>query len=125
GTAAFSEPETRAIRDYVEAHENITILLTFHTYSQLILYPWGYTYDSIANDADRRVHETMATKMAEWNGYTPEQSSDLYTSSGDTTDWAYGVHGIISFTFELDPGSWTGGGFYPGAGMIPHTVQKN
>ncbi|HRO66244.1 MAG TPA: M14 family metallopeptidase [Pseudobdellovibrionaceae bacterium] len=125
GKSAFSEPETRAIRDYVEAHENITILLSFHTYSQLILYPWGYTYDSIANDVDRRVHETMAATMAKWNGYTPMQSSGLYTASGDATDWSYGVHGIISFTFELDPGRWGGGGFYPGANQIPLTVQKN
>lgn len=125
GPAPFSEPESRAVRDYVEAHQNITILLSFHTYSQLILYPWGHSYQSIANDMDRQVHERMATEMSKWNGYKPQQSAELYIASGDTTDWSYGEHGIISFTFELDPGRWGGGGFYPGAGMIPVTVQKN
>lgn len=127
GPSAFSEPESQAIKNYVEAHENITILLSFHTYSQLILYPWGHSYDSIAIDRDKQVHETMARKMAEWNGYTPQQSSELYIASGDTTDWSYGEHKIISFTFELDPANsgWGSGGFYPGAGVIPQVQAKN
>jgi carboxypeptidase T len=69
----------------------------------------------------------MAKKMAEWNGYTPEQSSELYIASGDTTDWSYGAHKIISFTFELDPagGGFGGGGFYPGPAVIQPVFQKN
>lgn len=125
GTKAFSEPETQAVKKFVEANENTTILLSLHTYSQLILYPWGNTYDSIANTRDKQVHETMARKMATWNGYTPQQSSDLYIASGDTTDWAYGERKIISFTFELDPGQYGGGGFYPGAGVIKPVFEKN
>lgn len=127
GTQPFSEPETLTIKNYVEAHPNITILLSFHTYSQLILYPWGHKYDGIDNGKDRQVHEVMAKKMAEWNKYTPQQSSDLYIASGDTTDWSYGVHKIISFTFELDPANTGigGGGFYPGAGAIQPTFNKN
>lgn len=127
GPNAFSEIETRAIKDYVEAHTNITILLTVHSFSKLILYPWGHKYNPIETSADLRVHQTMATKMAEWNGYTPEQSSELYIASGDTTDWSYGAHKIFSFTFELDPagGGFGGGGFYPGAGVIQPVFEKN
>lgn len=127
GPSAFSEPETQAIKNYVEAHENITSLLSFHTYSQLILYPWGHQYEGIANSRDKQVHEVMAKKMAEWNGYRPQQSSELYIASGDTTDWSYGQHKIISFTFELDPANsgWGGGGFYPGAQIIPEVQRKN
>lgn len=127
GPQAFSEPETRAIKKYIEDHINITVLLSFHTFSQLILYPWGHTYDGIAVARDKQVHETMARKMAEWNGYTPQQSSDLYIASGDTTDWSYGEHKIISFTFELDPANsgWGNGGFYPGAGVIGDVERKN
>jgi Predicted carboxypeptidase len=126
GPNAFSEPETQAIKNYVDKNENVTILLSFHTYSKLILYPWGHIYESIANTRDKQVHETMAKKMATWNGYTPQQSSELYIAAGDTTDWSYAEHKIISFTFELDPGdSWGGGGFYPGAAVIPEVVRKN
>lgn len=127
GPAAFSEPETQAIKRYVESHENITSLLSFHTFSQLILYPWGHQYEGISNTRDKQVHEVMARKMAEWNGYQPQQSSGLYIASGDTTDWSYGEHKIISFTFELDPANtgWGSGGFYPGAQIIPEVQRKN
>lgn len=127
GPQAFSEIETQAIKNYVERHQNISILLSFHTYSELILYPWGHKYDGLEIVRDKQVHEAMAKKMAEWNRYTPKQSSGLYIASGDTTDWSYGVHKIISFTFELDPtnNGVGGGGFYPGAGIIQSVFEKN
>lgn len=127
GTAAFSEIESTAIKNHVETHSNITILLTLHSFSKLILYPWGHKYNPIETGADHQVHSVMARKMAEWNGYTPEQSSELYIASGDTTDWSYGAHKIISFTFELDPANngFGGGGFYPGPGVIQPVFQKN
>lgn len=126
GPTPFSEPETRAIRDYVDSNKNISILLSFHTFSELILYPWGGKDSGLENVQDKAVHETMAKKMAEWNHYTPEQASELYIATGDTCDWSYGTHRIISFTFELDPADQFGsGGFYPGAGVIPSVTQKN
>lgn len=127
GTTPFSEVESTAIKNYVEANDNITILLSVHSFSKLILYPWGHKYAPIETGADQQVHSVMARKMAEWNGYTPQQSSQLYIASGDTTDWSYGAHRIISFTFELDPANsgFGGGGFYPGAGVIQPVFQKN
>jgi len=126
GEKPFSEPETQAVRNFIEEHLNITVFLTLHTYSELILYPWGHKYDSIENAEDLAVYEKMARTMAAWNGYKPQQSSDLYIASGDTTDWAYGEHGIFAFTFELSPsGGWFGGGFYPGAGIIDKVFDAN
>lgn len=127
GPSPFSEVESTAIKNYIESHTNITTLLSFHSFSKLILYPWGHKYDGIGVANDKAVHEKMATTMAQWNGYTPQQSSELYIASGDTTDWSYGVHKIISFTFELDPGSngFGGGGFYPGPTVIQPVFQKN
>jgi len=126
GPTPFSEPETTAVKNYLEARKNISIVLSFHTFSELILFPWGHKNASIENDQDRRVHEVMAQTMAGWNRYTPQRSSDLYIASGDLTDWSYGALKMISFTFELDPADmWSGGGFYPGAGVIPGVVQKN
>ncbi len=127
GTKPFSEIETLAIKNYIEAHENITVLLSFHSFSKLILYPWGHKYSGIETQKDKDVHSVMAQKMSEWNGYTPEQSSALYIASGDTTDWSYGAHKIISFTFELDPANngFGGGGFYPGPDVVQPVFQKN
>jgi carboxypeptidase T len=126
GTEAFSEPETRAIKSFVESKPNIKILLSFHTFSELILYPWGHTYDDISDTNHLTAYRTMAQTMAQWNNYRPQPSSDLYITSGDTTDWAYGQLGIFSFTFELSPRDmWGGGGFYPGPEAVERTVQAN
>ncbi len=126
GPAPFSEPETQAVKAFVESQTNATVLLTFHSFSELILYPWGHKYDPISDMKDLNVYRTMANKMSEWNKYTPEQSSSLYITSGDTTDWAYGQQKIFAFTFELDPTQSQGaGGFYPGPDAIPSVVQKN
>ncbi|MFN7905783.1 MAG: M14 family metallopeptidase [Pseudobdellovibrionaceae bacterium] len=126
GPSAFSEPETQAIRDYVKTNTNITTLLSFHTFSELILYPWGGKSEGIANSQDRAVFEKMAQTMAKWNNYKPMQASGLYIASGDTCDWAYGELKIFCFTFELDPKqSWGSAGFYPGDEVIPQVVTKN
>lgn len=125
GTAPFSEPETQAVRDFVSSHPNAKVLLTFHSYSELILYPWGHSETGIDNAQDRAVFEKMAQTMALWNHYKPEQSSDLYVTSGDTTDWAYGEKGIFAFTFELSPNTVMNGGFYPGAKIIEQVFKDN
>jgi carboxypeptidase T len=125
GKEPFSEPETQAIRDFIDNRPNTKVLLSFHTFSELILYPWGHKYDAISNTKDFQVFEKMAKTMAQWNRYTPEQSSDLYIASGDTTDWAYGAHGIFAFTFELSPSSLWQGGFYPGAKVIDKVFAAN
>lgn len=125
GPKPFSEPETAAVKKFVEEHANIRVLLSFHTYSELILYPWGGKHDGVGGK-DQRVFEKLAQTMAKWNNYKPEQASDLYIASGDTCDWAYGQQGIFCFTFELSPKSrWSGGGFYPGAATIDKAFKAN
>lgn len=126
GTSPFSEPESKAIKNYVESLTKLKILLSYHTYSALILYPWGGKNQPVENLKDRQTFVKMADTMATWTGYTPQQSADLYVASGDTCDWAYGERGIFAFTFELDPrDSWGGGGFYPGDEIIDSVVEKN
>ena len=125
GPSAFSEPETRAIRDFITSYRNITILLSYHTFSELVLYPWGHTEEGISNQRDLAVYEKMAAHMGNLTGYTPMKSSGLYLVSGDTTDWAYGTFGTFAFTFELSPASQWEGGFYPDDEIIPQVNQVN
>lgn len=125
GPTPFSEPETQVIRDFVRSKKNSKVLLSLHTFSELVLYPWGSQYESIQTKKDLDVFEKMAKTMAGWNKYTPEQASDLYIASGDTTDWAYGELGIFAFTFELSPTSQLGGGFYPGPKLIQKAFNDN
>ncbi len=124
GEYAFSEPETSSIRDFFLSHENISVALSFHTYSELILYPWGGRYSSVGGD-DEAVFVKMANDMSLMNNYTPMQSSELYIASGDTCDWVYGERGVFCFTFELSPATRFEGGFYPGAKAIDRIYENN
>ncbi|MCY4644780.1 MAG: M14 family metallopeptidase [Bacteriovoracales bacterium] len=125
GPKPFSEPETEAIKNFIETAPHIRILLSYHTYGELILYPWGGSKNNIGG-RDQKIFEKMAWDMSQWNGYTPMKSSDLYIASGDTCDWAYGVHQIYCFTFELSPrGRFFGGGFYPGEKIIDAVFREN
>jgi murein tripeptide amidase MpaA len=41
GPSAFSEPETRNVRWLLDNHTNIASMIDIHSYSELVLYPWG------------------------------------------------------------------------------------
>ena len=127
GPAAFSEPETQVVRDFVLAHGDITTAISFHTYAELILYPYGYTYDDLPADMaadDLSTFKVLAGQMAATNGYIAQQASDLYTTSGDTVDWLYGARRIFGFTFEMYPINYNPG-FYPPASVIERETQRN
>jgi hypothetical protein len=63
--------------------------------------------------------------MAATNGYTPQQASDLYITSGDFTDWAYGSYRIFAYTFEMYPTSSDSSGFYPPGSVIVAQTARN
>jgi hypothetical protein len=134
GPSAFSTPEAQRIRDYVLSRvvggkQQITSNIDFHTYSQLVLWPYGYTYTDLPADMkadDLAVYQKLGKSMAASNGYTPEQSSDLYITDGTIDDWMYGAEHIFSYTFEMYPGSsGAGGGFYPPDEVIPAQTSRN
>jgi hypothetical protein len=94
---AFSTRESSAIRDLENAH-NFQTALSLHSFSGLVLYPWGYT-TAPAPDHDDFV--AMADVMANMTGYTPEQGYTLYKTAGVWDDWSYGTTGAYSFTIEM------------------------
>ncbi len=124
GPKPFSEPETIAVKDFLEENEHIKIVLSYHTFSELILYPWGHKNAGVGGK-DQKVFEKMAKKMSSWTGYKPQRSSDLYIASGDTCDWVYGALKKFCFTFELTPKNYWQGGFYPGAKVIDRVIKAN
>ncbi len=133
GTAAFSAPETRALADFVLSRkvagvQQIKSHIDFHTYSELILWPYGYTYDDTAPGLtadDRAAHATLGRAMAATNGYAPQQASDLYVTDGGIDDWLWGTEKIFTYTFEMYPGSASGGGFYPPDEVIGRETARN
>ena len=130
GPRAFSEPEVRAVRDLV-ARELFGGVLTYHSYSQLILYPWGYTSKRLGDEADFRDVRDLAEEMERLIGkvhgrtYTAQQSSQLYPTAGDTADWTYGEYDAGSLTVELRPATWEEGGFILPADQIQPCWEEN
>ena len=106
-------------------------MLTYHSYSQLILYPWGYTSNPIVDPIDGGVCSCLPKNeglihSVHSRTYTPEQASMLYRTAGDTTDWTYGEYGIWSLTIELRPSSQAEGGFIPSSEPNPaHFRREN
>jgi carboxypeptidase T len=111
GTAAFSAPETKAVSDWVNSRkiggvQQIKTHIDVHTYSELVLWPFGYTYNATApglTAAEAQKFKTLGQQMAATNGYTAEQSSGLYITDGDINDWMWGIHKILSYCFEMYP----------------------
>lgn len=125
GPGPFSEPETKAIKKFVEDHPELRGMISFHSFGELVLYPWSGSFDSVGG-ADLEAFKSWSDAMAATNGYTGQQSSDLYISTGDTCDWAYEAAGVFCFTFELSPkGAFGRNGFYPGANMVDHALKQN
>ena len=133
GPSAFSAPETRAIRDFVNSRvvggvQQIKAALDFHTYSELVLWPFGHTSANTTTGMNADQNNTFATlgrQLAATNSYTPEQSSDLYVTDGDSLDWLWGTHKIFAYVFEMYPRSSSGGGFYPPASVITRETSRN
>lgn len=97
------------------------VMLTLHSYSNLVLLPWGWAQCSpgspcppdkrAPNDAGLRA---LGFRMSHFNGYNTGQASELlYWANGTTDDWAYGALGIPAYTFEIGPAGGGCGAFHP------------
>ncbi len=151
GEKPFSDAEASSIRDFVEfggpdypyqtdAHklaDNVKGFLSYHNFSQLILYPYGQDHTkSPLNDMMAEIAEKMAQLIDDenegWphNGehfYEPKKSSDLYPSDGDASDWfhtTYAHDALTSFLIELRP-KGSAEGFYLNGELIDDVIREN
>lgn len=75
------------------------IFITLHSFSDLVLWPWGNSDSPAPNIDDLKA---IGDKLATYNGYLSCQPSIcLYLTNGSSDDWAYGELGIPAFTFEI------------------------
>ncbi|KAI6178436.1 hypothetical protein M3Y98_00500700 [Aphelenchoides besseyi] len=127
GVYAFSEPETRAIRDFVTSlNGQLKTFLTFHSYSQILMFPFGHASNTYPADVDelRNTAQRAAYALQSLYGikYTVGTGADtLYPASGGSEDWAKGRMGVkYSFLFELRPDDSVADGFLlPESQIIP------
>jgi len=125
GAAAFSEPEVAAIRDFMATHA-FTVSASFHSYGQLVLYPWGY---APLDAPDNAIFAALGDSLALQNGYLAgnPKSGAIYTTNGEMNDWLYGdtttKPRAYGFTFEVNTEAQ--GGFGPSDALIGPTCDLN
>ncbi len=107
GPSAGSEPEVQNVMHFIQNHD-FKILNHQHTYSNLMIYPYGY--DENAENPDLDIFIKYAQIMTRENHYSCGRGWELlYPVNGDADDWAYGEAGVFAFTSEtgsFDDGFW-------------------
>ncbi|MFH1194868.1 MAG: M14 family zinc carboxypeptidase [bacterium] len=123
GTAAFSEPETQVVRDFCIS-KNFNVVMNYHTYSNLLLGPWGYiTQES----ADSLLYREYMQDVTSWNGYTwGVPGAILYEVNGGADDWMYGEQTLKqkAFAMTLEVGG-SSDGFWPDQDRIFPLAEEN
>jgi carboxypeptidase T len=132
GPSAFSELETQHLRDFINARQFVTEM-DYHTYSNLVLYPWSTSYydgDGLTVDnatfnmlADSCVYFCHSVNNVWYTPGTPWQT--LYNTNGGSFDWEYGEQTtkpkIYAMSIEVGSNS---DGFWPAANRILPLAQE-
>lgn len=107
GLEAFSEHETKAVQNFlIKSSANFKASLSFHSYGQHIMYPWGYDRKVTSDHADLdRVGKQGAVAIKKVSGKEYKvgpAAITLYPASGTSDDWAKGTLKLkYSYTVEL------------------------
>ena len=129
GPSPFSEPETTIVSNHFLSLPRAAAHIDFHSFSQLILYPWGYTFNQLP-EPERTIYSNLADDMSaaiqgvHGSYYRPQPASDLYIADGIASDWS-ASEDMWGFTIELRPDENSGFQFeLPPAQIIP-TGEEN
>jgi carboxypeptidase T len=128
GLSPFSEPESSAYQQFLLAHPPAGAI-TYHSYTQTIMYPWGYTTEPAPDAAEmQEIARQMSERIFPVNGRTylygtgPEL---LYLTNGDHDDWVYGTFGAPSYTIELPAPDYLSGAFFVPEEEIDLSFNEN
>lgn len=124
----FTAAETQHMRDFFLTIDPV-FSMSYHSYSDLILWPWGCDPYPTAED-HAWVFTTIGGMLADSTGYTGQQGYELYRTTGDSEDWFYGISitepGMQTcYAFTTEIGSRDDGGFYPPHENIIPLAEEN
>jgi murein tripeptide amidase MpaA len=107
GPFPTSEPEVRAVVAFLTSHRNITGAVTFHTYSGVILRPFGTQADDSMPAEDLWTFQKIGEKGTAITGYPTISVYHEFryhpkeTITGVFDDWLYDHFGIYAWTVEI------------------------
>jgi hypothetical protein len=134
GAAPFSEPETQAIKSYVDGRYNLVTGINMHTYGNAWIFPFNFVHD--ANN------EELRHKKPKFYGFYKEfilemrrrhenaefgnaQATVQYPTNGEAGDWLTAKHNIINLDVELGNLDKRSERFYPSKNLIPGIASYN
>lgn len=123
GAAAGSEPETKALMGLAAATRPVASL-SYHSYSELVLYPYGcdghLTGDNALHEKISRELAALLPKDSGRGNYTPGTPWQiLYSTDGDSMSDVHAKYGTLAYTFEVNTS------FQPSYEMRDPTVLKH
>ncbi|XP_025785809.1 carboxypeptidase A2 [Puma concolor] len=126
GPQATCEVEVKSIVNFIRSHGRIKAFITLHSYSQLLMFPFGYTCTKPDNfDELNEVAQKAAQSLTSLHGTKYKVGSIcsvIYQASGGSIDWSYDYGIKYSFAFELrDTGRY---GFLLPANQILPTAEE-
>lgn len=108
GQSAFSEPETRSIRQLC-TNVDFAMALNYHTFGNFLIHPWGFSDQPTDKDS---LFKAIGYVMNAENQFVMGTGTETvgYVTNGDSDDWMYGAqdekNAIYSFTPEVGPSFW-------------------
>lgn len=123
GASPASEPEIQIVEEFTNSHQ-FKIALNYHTYGNLLIYPWGYIDNFYTPDSALFVD--YAKLITRYNHFTygTDMQTVGYITNGSSDDWMYGEQAskpkILAMTPEVGDGQW---GFWPPSNEIIPIAQ--
>lgn len=106
GSKAFSEPETRAIRDFLRREGNVTLYVDCHRSARLILLPFGAKEPARVSKAYQALWKGLNRAMENFHRRPKHRRirDFLPSGSGYAVDWAHAELGVGAFVWECPYG---------------------
>jgi murein tripeptide amidase MpaA len=107
GAYPLSEPETKAVADFLLGHPNVAGVMSYHTHGGLILRPSMTRPDAEMHPGDLALYQAIGEVGTRLTGYptisiyedfTPDKSKARH---GGLMDWTYEQMGIVSLGVEV------------------------
>lgn len=123
GANAFSETETQIMQDFANTHE-FKLAFNYHTFGNLLIYPWGYVPNFYTPDSALLVN--YGSLLTTYNSYTYGTANQTvnYITNGSSDDWMYGEQTTKNKILAMTPEASTSG-FWPADFEIVDIAKDN
>ena len=92
GPSPASEPETQALIGLYD-QVDFRFHVNYHSFGELLLYTFGFQVNSPSADDPIYVALSGTDQKPAIDGFNPGVGADLYTTNGETTDYAHATRG--------------------------------